>query len=73
MVIVLTVPFERPMYHRLHPPRLWQEDVAVLEFELLRIRITEAVVLTLPAESRKAGATGEEVRERPMQVVDRLL
>jgi thymidine phosphorylase len=55
------------------PSRLRQEDAAVSEFELLGIRIAEAAVLPLLAERRKARAALEEVRERPVQIVDRLL
>jgi len=57
------------------PAQLGQEDAAVglVELDLLRVWVAEAVAPALLLETREVGALGKEVGIRPLQVLERLL
>ena len=57
------------------PAELRQQQPAIrlVEPDLFRIRVAKGVVAPLLPEAGKAGATGEEVAVRPLQVLERLL
>src|SRR5882757_3451739 len=56
------------------PTELGQEQARVhlVEPDLLRVRITEAVVLSLLLETRQVGPPGEEVSVSAFQILERL-
>ncbi len=57
------------------PAELGQEDpaIALIELDLLRIGVAEAVALALLLEAREIGALGEEVGVGAFQILERLL
>ncbi len=57
------------------PAQLGQEDatVTLIEFDLLRIGIAEAVALAFLLEAREFRPLGEEVAVGPLQILERLL
>ena len=57
------------------PSELGQEQAAVrlVELDLFRVRVAEAIVLALLLEAREVGAFGEEVGVGPLQILERLL
>jgi len=59
----------------MHPAELGEKQavVALIEFDLLRVRVAEAVALPLFPEARKRRAFGEEVAVGPLQILQGLL
>lgn len=57
------------------PSQLGQEDttVALIELDLLRVGVAEAVALAFLLETWKVGPLGEEVAVGPLQILERLL
>ena len=57
------------------PADLWQEQAAVglVELDLPRVRIAQAVAPTLLPEARETGSPGKKVGIGPPQVLERLL
>ena len=64
-----------PAEARAQPAELRQEDagIALVELDLFRIGIAEAVGLTFLLEAREVGALGEEVGIGTLQILERLL
>ena len=58
-----------------YPTQFWQEQatVGLIELNLLRVWVAEAVGLPFLLEAREVGALGEEVGIRPLQILERLL
>ena len=59
----------------MHPAELGEKQavVALIEFDLLRVRVAEAVALPLFPEARIRRACGEEVGVGPLQILQGLL
>src|SRR5690606_10471878 len=57
------------------PSQLGQEDAAVglVELDLFRVGVAEAVALAFLLETWKVGPLGEEVAVGPLQILERLL
>src|SRR5690606_36147986 len=58
-----------------HPAELWQDDAAVglVELDLFRVGIAEAVALAFLLETWKVGPLGEEVGVSALKILERLL